>query len=145
MPDNDLIDAKIAASEARTDAKFARLEGQIATLSTDLSAKMAAVLTAVYTTNERVSSFEGKLSGFDGKLAERRAEFKADFRTVRTLMIGLAVSLAGLMLAIVIGVFTVGGAMFSRGMSVRDVVKAVISEQQQSTKTPAASLRDKSP
>ena len=108
---------KINASEARTDAKFARLEGKIETLSVDLSAKMAAVLTAVQATNEKVS-------GFDKKFSEQRSEIKADFRASRALTVALFVFVLG-----AIGLmFNVGGTMFTRGMSVRDVVKAVNAE-----------------
>lgn len=97
----DVVDAKIAAEAARTDAKFAELRGDVKLLV-------------------------AKIDGFDKKLDSQRSEIKADFRATRALtvaLIALVLGSGGLALAF-------GGTMFSRGMSVRDVVKAVISEQQ---------------
>lgn len=94
-----MTDAKIALSEARTDVKFARLEGKI----------------------------EQVLTSMDG--------LKADFGTNRGLIIGVGLSLAGIIMALTALLTPVVGfsGTVSRGMSVRDVVKAVIAEQQPQT------------
>lgn len=116
--EQNLTDAKIAASEAKTDTKFAELRGEMKLMG----AKLDKVLS--------------KVDGFESRLAEQRSDIKADFRANRILMIGLAVSVSGLMLAVVLAVFTIGNTMFSRGISVRDVVKAVVAEQQSQPSKP---------
>lgn len=103
------IEARIGASEARTDTKFARLEGKL-----DLVLAEAVAVRA--------------------EAVEARREARNEGRGTRTAVVvtGLAtvLSLGALLMAVV----TYGDAIFSRGMSVRDVVKAVVEEQRQQAK-----------
>ena len=92
-PSREEIDAKIATSEARTDTKFARLEG-----------KLDLVLGQATAAHEAARGLK---------------------TTIIATGLGTVLALAALLMAVV----TYGDAIFSRGMSVRDVVKAVAQEQ----------------
>jgi hypothetical protein len=103
MPDftREEHDAKLAAVAAQTDTKIARVEGKIETMT---------------------ATIVGKLDTVDRRLAAHSQD--------RNLIIGTI----GLGVLAVIGAFialaTYGDALFGRGMNVRDVVQAVLKEQQ---------------
>jgi hypothetical protein len=99
---NDLTDAKIEAAEARTDTKVAHLEGAI---------------------NTALATIVGKIDALSEKVSDQRRD--------RNLIIGTIVLAALALGGLVWGAATYGDAIFSRGMNVRDVVQAVVKEQQQ--------------
>lgn len=105
MPPDDLTDAKLAAAEARTDTKIVRLEGKIDTL--------AATIT-------------GQFASLTRELDRTRDETRDSRLILMATIIGSALSLAVLFVAL----WTYGDALFGRGMNVRDVVQAVVKEQQ---------------
>jgi hypothetical protein len=106
MPtEGELTDAKIAASEARGETNIARLEGKIDTLTATIVGKLDAV-------SEKMSADH---------------EYN---RTTRWVMVGLAVAIC----ALIVGMATYGDALFGRGMNVRDLVNAVVKEQQDAAK-----------
>jgi hypothetical protein len=102
---DDLLDAKLGKASAETDTKIARLEGKIDTLTATIVGKLDAV-------SEKMSADH---------------EYN---RTTRWVMVGLAIAICGL----IIGMTTYGDALFGRGMNVRDVVTAVVKEQQEAAK-----------
>jgi hypothetical protein len=107
MPNSDeLVDSKLEAAEARTDTKIARLEGKIDVLTATIVAKIDSLKDNVTTSHQ----------------------YNRDTRLVvlSTFIVGF-LALAGLFVALA----TYGDALFGRGMSVRDVVQAVIKEQQE--------------
>lgn len=111
MPANDdLTDAKLAAVEARTDTKIVRLEGKIDTLSATMVARLDAI---------------------SQEIEVARSENNANRAWIIGVVVGAAFAIAGLL----VGMMTYGDAIFSRGMSVRDVVQAVVKEQQIQSKT----------
>lgn len=118
MPDptREEIDAKIAASEARGAIDIVRLEGKLEAFAATLSGKMDALQTSI----------------------QNAAAYNRD---TRSLIIASAFALA----ALIVGMATYGDALFGRGMNVRDMVQAVVHEQQESQKrefqppTPATS------
>jgi hypothetical protein len=104
MPDptREEIDAKIAASEARGRTDIVRFEGKLETFAATLSGKMDALQTSI-----QVAA--------------------AYNRGTRSVIIASAFALA----ALIVGMATYGDALFGRGMNVRDVVQAVVREQQE--------------
>lgn len=94
---DDLTDAKVAAAEARTDAKLAGFQGQFNVLSL-------------------------KLDGIAGSVAKQREEASANRTAVITTVFGVGVALAALLWAAI----TYGDSVFGRGMAVRDVVDAAV-------------------
>jgi hypothetical protein len=103
MPGSDeLTDKKIELAEAHTDTKIERLGGKIDTLSATLGTKLDIV-------NQRLS----------------------DQTKDRNLIIGAIVASAISIAILLIGLATYGDALFGRGMNVRDVVHAVVIEQQE--------------
>jgi hypothetical protein len=114
MPGSDeLTDAKTEAAEARTDTKFERLGGKIDGLATTIVGKIESL-------KDDVSNLKDDISKSD--------QYNHDTRLVliSTFVVGF-LALAGLLVAVV----TYGDAIFGRGMNVRDVVHAVITEQQE--------------
>lgn len=100
LPD-ELTDAKVAASKARTDPKLEAFRGQIGALSL-------------------------KLDQISQAVGDQRAEANANRTAVVSTVVAVGFALAGLLIAVV----TYGDAIFSREMSVRDIVKSVVEEQQ---------------
>ena len=98
MPD-DLTDAKIAASEARTDAKFARLDGKI-----DLLQQSIATL--------------------GNNVNVQRTEASANRNALLATIIGTGLALAALIAAML----SYGASPFYNGTVVRDVVRAEVAE-----------------
>ncbi len=96
------LDAKIRATAAETDTKIARIEGKIDTAFAALG---------------------GKLDTVNQRLADQTKD--------RNLVIGTIVVSAISVAVLIIGLATYGDALFGRGMNVRDVVQAVVKEQQQ--------------
>lgn len=104
---------KIASAEARTDTKIERLGGKIDVLTTTIVGKIESL-------KDDVSNLKDDISKSD--------QYNHDTRLVliSTFIVGF-LALAGLLVAVV----TYGDAIFGRGMNVRDVVHAVIAEQQE--------------
>lgn len=102
--ESELTDAEIAAAEARTDAKIARMEGSISTA---------------------LATITGKIDALSGQVSDQRRD--------RNLIIGTIVVAAIALGGMLWGMATYGDALFGRGMNVRDVVSAVIKEQQSHT------------
>ena len=103
--DQELFDAKLKTIGAETDTKIARIEGKIDTMAAALGGKLDTV-------------------------SERLGEHAKD----RNLILGTIALAALAVIAAFIGLATYGDALFGRGMSVRDVVQAVIKEQQDNQK-----------
>lgn len=148
---NEIIDAKIAASEARTDANFARLVGKLDLLAADLSGKIGGVLAAVSETRVQAASDKAQAAADKSEIKAQAADEKsslaahiaatnADIKillnqqktditnnrnSVVTTVFGVGVAIV----AILIAVMGYGDSVFSRGMSVRDLVHAVQSEK----------------
>lgn len=95
--EREQVQDMIAVSEARTDTKFARLEG-----------KLDLVLSEV---------------------AAARASASGTKTTIIVTGLATVVALAALLLSVI----TYGDAIFSRGMSVRDLVRSVAEEQRTSS------------
>lgn len=90
----------VALAEARSDTKLARLEGKLDLLLSETTA-----------TRREAEAARHEASGTK--------------TTIIVTGIATVVALAALLMAVI----TYGDAIFSRGMSVRDVVKAVAEEQ----------------
>lgn len=107
-----LVDAKIAAAEARTDSKLVGLTGRIDLL-------IAAVDGADKRQAERMAAFERQI-------VDLRNESKSDARsargTSRNVGMGLAALIVGLV-AVVVTMASLYPTAFSFGMQVRDIVK----------------------
>jgi hypothetical protein len=108
-----LTDKKIELVEAPTDTKIERLVGKIDVLTTTIVGKIESL-------KDDVSNLKDDISKSD--------QYNHDTRLVliSTFIVGF-LALAGLLVAVV----TYGDAIFGRGMNVRDVVHAVITEQQE--------------
>lgn len=102
---DDLTDAKIAASEARMDAKLAVFQGQFDRVSDKLDSIAVAASTG---------------------RAEQRAEATANRTAVITTVLTVGFALGALLVAVA----AYGDSVFSRGMSVRDVVDKAVQEIQ---------------
>lgn len=98
-PTQQIVDAKIAAAEARTATKISDVAGEVRTLGATLSGKMDAL-------GEKISADH---------------EFN---RGNRWVMVGLAIAI----IAVIIAMVAYGGAMFANGMSVRDIVRSTVDE-----------------
>jgi hypothetical protein len=120
---DELIDAKIAAAEARTETKIARVEGKIDLMGADLSAKIGAVLAVVSETKAQLAADK----------SERTAHLNNNRNAIVTTVFGVGVGIVALLIA----VMTYGDSIFSRGMSVREIVKALASEQHAVGSAPA--------
>jgi hypothetical protein len=118
MPNTDeSTDLKIQASEARTETKIVRLEGKIDTLSSTLAGKLDSMAI-------NVNALRSDISKSD--------QYNRDSRL---LIMGTIVVAALALGGLVVAMATYGDALFGRGMSVRDVVQAVIKEQQAAPQT----------
>ncbi len=102
------IKDKIAAAEARSDTKIVRLEGKIDTLA---------------------ATIMGELSSIKAQIIEANTVNKTNRWVIISVMVACAFALAGLLVAL----SAYGDAMFSRGMSVRDVVADTVKELQKAT------------
>ena len=101
MAENELMDAKIAVAEARTDAKFAVFQGQFDRLS-------------------------DKLDVITKSIDQQNVDAMSNRTAVITTVLAVGFALGGLLVAVA----AYGDSVFSRGMSVRDVVdKAVLDIQ----------------
>lgn len=100
--DDELLKARLGTVAAETDTKIARIEGKLDTIAAMLGSKLDTV-------NE--------------KLADQTRD--------RNLIIGTIVLAALAVIGAFIGLASYGDALFGRGMDVRDVVQAVLKEQQQ--------------
>ena len=105
-PTHEEIDAKIAAAEARGKTDAVRFEGKLETLEATLTGKMDAIQTSI-------------------------REGNAYNRTSRLVIISVVFASVFALAAIILAMATYGDALFGRGMNVRDMVQAVVREQQQ--------------
>lgn len=117
------LDAKIAASEARADTKIARIEGKLDTLLTAINGKFELLDTHIGSLN---SSFDSQIGNLRKDVDRARDETKDSRLVLIAVIIGSALALGGLLVALA----TYGDAMFGRGMSVRDVIYATVQEMQ---------------
>jgi hypothetical protein len=120
-PTREEIGALIGASEARNETKLTRLEGKIDTLTATIVGK--------------IDALSNDVSKSDQYSHETRSVIVEMRSVIVVTMITVGFALAGLIVAIV----TYGDAIFGRGMNVRDVVQAVIKEQQEIQKKDAVS------
>ena len=95
----ELMDAKIAAAEARTDAKLAGFQGNFNVLSL-------------------------KLDGIAASIKDQKTEATGNRNALMTTILTVGFALAGLLIAVV----SYGDAIFSRGMSMRDLVHSTVEE-----------------
>jgi len=100
---DDLTDAKLATVSAETDTKIARLEGKIDTLAAVLSGKMDAL-------REDISNSD---------------KYNRDSRLM---IMGSLIAGVIALGALFVAVATYGDAVFSRGMSVREVIQNTIKD-----------------
>ena len=112
MSSREEIAAKLAASEARTDAKLAVFQGQFDRLSDKLDNIAAVMMT------QRTEAAAAH--------TEQRAEATSNRNTVTTTIYAVGFALAGLLVAIA----AYSDSVFSRGMSVRDVVDKAVQDIQ---------------
>jgi hypothetical protein len=100
---DDLVSAKIEASEARSETKVARLEGKIENLGTLLLAKMDSLKEDVHKTDS----------------------YNRDTRLIVVATIVAATIAIG---GMVVAMATYGDALFGRGMNVRDLIQATVKD-----------------
>ncbi|WP_156648361.1 hypothetical protein [Methylobacterium sp. Leaf108] len=111
--DREYVDLKLEAAEARGEARFV-----------EINAKLDRLLES--SEHSRV------------EIATARSEVRQDYRSTRntvvvtTIATGLAIS------ALILAIMTYGDAIFSRGMSVRDVVAAAAKEQAEKSQPPVS-------
>ena len=108
---------KIAAAEARTETKGARLEGKIDTLAATVVGRIDAMRDDLHDQIEAVREDVGKSDQYN--------------RDTRLALLGTFVAGIIALGALIVGMATYGDALFSRGINVRDVVQSVIKEQQE--------------
>jgi hypothetical protein len=102
---------------------IARVEGKIDLMGADLSAKIGAVLAVVSETKAQLAADK----------SERTAHLNNNRNAIVTTVFGVGVGIVALLIA----VMTYGDSIFSRGMSVREIVKALASEQHAVGSAPA--------
>ncbi len=122
-PTREEIKAEIAASEARADTKIAMIEGKLDTLLTAINGKFELLDTHIGSLN---SSFDSQIGNLRKDVDRARDETKDSRLVLIAVIIGSALALGGLLVALA----TYGDAMFGRGMNVRDVIHATVQEMQ---------------
>ncbi len=118
-----LMDAKIAAAEARTDAKFAELKGDVRAFSQKLDDVLADV---------RQSKME---------IASARDSIASEGRVTRFTYVFTTVGLCLALIGTVVGILSYGGDRFAQG----NENAAAISAQIQSTLAPVIEALQKQP
>ena len=98
-PTREELDLVMQASEARTDAKLAGFQGQFDVLAVKLDTIVASI-------------------------KEQRTEATANRTAIVTTVLTVGFALAGLLVAVV----SYGDSVFSRGMSVRELVHSTVEE-----------------
>ncbi len=119
-PTREEMQDKIAASEARTEARVARLEGKIDTLVATIGGRIDVL-------GSKIDALGDKASAAQADSRETRSAISESRRWVIGTIIVVGVALAGL----IVTMATYGDAMFGRGMNVRDLVQTTIKELQQ--------------
>jgi hypothetical protein len=111
---DELTQARIAASEAKTDTKIARFESVINTLALTLGGKIDALSTQV-----------------------------GEHRKDRNLIIGTIVVAAIALGALFVAMATYGDALFGRGLNVRDVIHTTVKDtlEQQGREQPRSNTQ----
>lgn len=87
--DNDLVDAKLAAVEARTDTKFAELIGKMDLYRQELGSKIDGVGT----------SLGARIDTLDARVSEDRADRKSNFLWTIGTIITVGLALAGVIVS----------------------------------------------
>jgi uncharacterized membrane protein YidH (DUF202 family) len=113
----------VAASEARSDAKFERLLGEVKLIAADMRTDMANIRTDI-------ADQRGETKAVSAQVASVQTSTSGLRSTVVTTGISSVIALLLGLGALILGVATYGDAIFGRGMSVRDVVTATSKEQQ---------------
>jgi hypothetical protein len=135
-PSREEIQDKIAASEARTEARVVRLEGKIDTLVATIGGRMDVLASKIDALNDKASAAQADnlqtRSEIQAYNLQTRSEISESRRWTMgtTIVVGLA--LAGL----IVGMLTYGDEMVGRGMTVRDLVQTTIKELQQAQTPP---------
>lgn len=109
--DREYVDLKLEASEARLDARFVELHG-----------KLDRVIFEFENYNKNISEIRAEAQA-------QRGEVRSEYLSIKTTIVITGVATAIALAALLMAVITYGDAIFGRGMSVRDVVSAVIKEQ----------------
>lgn len=117
--DREYVNLKLEAAEARTEARFAEMNGKLDRLIDSVSASREALREQISMTQAAVSRAE--------------ADARSEYRSTRTTIIVTAFATGLALAALMVSVMTYGDAIFSRGMSVRDVVNAITKEQAEKT------------
>lgn len=116
---DDLVNAKIEAAEARGDTKIARLEGKIDNLAAIIGGRF-------------------DLLSVDMKNSTKASnELKDSVRESKWVLFGTIIGATFALAALLVTVITYGDAIFSRGMSVRDVVQTTVKETREQLKQEA--------
>lgn len=102
--DREYVDLKLEASEARAETRFVELNGKLDRLI-EIAGSTRADLDLV------------------------RTEVRNDYRSTRAAVVITGISIFLALSALLLAVMTYGDAIFSRGMSVRDVVNSAVKEQ----------------
>lgn len=102
--DREYVDLKLEAAEARNETRFM-----------ELNAKLDRIIEG------------GEASRIE--LASARAEVRQDYRSTKSTVIVTTLATGIALSALILAIMTYGDAIFSRGMSVRDVVSAAVKEQ----------------
>jgi hypothetical protein len=116
--EQEIVDLKIAASEARTDAKFAALSGK-------LDAVLQAVQSEGRSNAERSNTSDKilaeRIAATDKGIAALQRENKATRREMRVLALGGATFVVALITLLA----AVGPSFFGFGLSVRDMIEQI--------------------
>lgn len=102
--DREYVDLKLAAADARVDTKFAEINGRLDRLNDSIMA-------------------------LSGQVVEARNASASLRSTILTSVIATGVASVLALGALFVSMATYGDAIFSRGMSVRDLVNSVTKEQ----------------
>jgi hypothetical protein len=131
-PSREEMHASLEALEARTDAKFARLIGEMhdgfAALNGRIDVLNAKIDGKIDMLNAKI---DGKIDGMAAVLGVRIDALSARIDAVERSIAGMkaTVILTGLgAVAVVIGVLAYGQTWFGIGATTRDIVKAAVAE-----------------
>jgi hypothetical protein len=127
-PSREEVDAKIAASEARSKTDIALFEGKLETLAATLTGKMETLQTSL---TGKMETIQASLTGRLDALQTSISDADKYNRDSRLFVLGAFITSALALGLLIAAMAAYGDALFGRDMNVRDVVQAVIKEQQE--------------
>lgn len=111
MPNDELTDAKIAAAEARTDTKFAKLDGKVDLLL------------------ERIASLSASTAALQASSTAIQTEVRSENRSTRTTIVVTAIATV---ISLFFGIVTLlawGGDEFGRGIEIQSLLRSLAREE----------------